>query len=416
MAGIRALIPLALLVNFALMPSQSQALNEASTMDPDFVKWLDTKVWPAAQKKGVSRQTFESAFDGVDLDWTLPDMVKPGTKVPDTSGQAEFGNPSDYFRPANIDFLLGKASKLKREWDKTLSTVEKAQEVPREILLAIWGRESGFGQAKLPHNAIQALASLSYAGARKEVFYPELLAALQILQQGHVPPGPLKSSWAGALGQPQFMPSKFLEFARDQDGDKKADIWNSVPDTLASIAYFLKQHGWKPKRHWGFEVLVPDGISCSLEGPDQGKKVSEWQTKGIKRADTKAFPKDWLEQQAFLLMPAGRLGPAFLVSENFYVLKDYNESDLYALFIGHLGDRIQGGKPFIGQWQDVKGFKRAEVQAMQHKLQKQGHDVGKADGLVGFKTRRSIGRWQEKHKLTPTCFPDAELVKKITKS
>lgn len=405
-----------LLVTSVLVPGQSQALNEASTMDPAFAKWLDTKVWADAKKKGVSRETFDLAFEGTDLDWSLPDMLKPGTKLPDTSGQSEFGNPSSYFRPANIDFLLKKAKKLDQEWNKTLTAVEKTYGVPRQILLAIWGRESGFGQAKLPHNAIQALASLSYAGARKEVFYPELLAALQILQQGHVPAGQLTSSWAGALGQPQFMPSKFLEYARDQDGDKKRNIWTSIPDTLASIAYFLKEHGWKPQRHWGFEILVPKSLSCSLEGPDQGKKVSEWQAKGIKRADKKAFPKDWLEQQGFLLMPAGRLGPAFLVSENFYVLKDYNESDLYALFIGHLGDRIQGGKPFVGQWQDVTGFKRAEVQAMQLKLQKQGHDVGKADGLVGFKTRRSIGRWQEKHKLKPTCFPDAELVKKITKS
>lgn len=395
---------------------QVEASPKAETRDPGFAKWLETRLWPDAKKKGVSRQTFDTAFKDVDLDWTLPDMLKPGSKLPDTSGQSEFGNPSSYFRPANIDFLLGKAKKLDQEWAKTLAAVEKTYGIPRQILLAIWGRESAFGQAKLPHNAIQALASLSYAGARKEVFYPELLAALQILQQGHVSPGQLKSSWAGALGQPQFMPTKFLQYARDHDGDKKRNIWTSVPDTMASIAYFLKQHGWKPKRHWGFEVQVPEAISCSQEGPDQGKKVSDWQAQGIKRLDAKAFPKDWLGQQGFLLMPAGRLGPAFLVSENFYVLKDYNESDLYALFIGHLGDRIQGGGPFVGQWQDVKGFKRAEVQAMQLKLQKQGHDVGKPDGLVGFKTRRSIGRWQEKQGLKSSCFPDAELVRKITKA
>lgn len=382
-------------------------------MDPELSSWLEQKLWPDAQKQGITRQTFSRALEGVRLDWSLPDMVKPGQKLPDTSGQSEFGNPSNYFRPANINFLLGKAANLSQEWAKTLAAVEKKYGVPRQILLAIWGRESAFGQAKLPHNAIWVLTNLAYAGARKEVFYPELLAALRILQSGHIPAGPLKSSWAGALGQPQFMPSKFLLYARDQDADQKQDIWTSVPDTLASIAYFLHKHGWKKGRHWGFEVQVPETISCSLEGPDQGQKVSLWQSKGIKRLDAKAFPKDWLNQQGFLLMPAGRLGPAFLVSENFYILKDYNESDLYALFIGHLADRIQGAGPFVGQWQDVKGFKREEVRAMQLRLQQEGHDVGKADGLVGFKTRRSIGRWQSKQGRRSSCFPDAGLIKAI---
>jgi lytic murein transglycosylase len=383
--------------------------NANKNPDSSFESWLKHKLWPDAQARGISPQTFAAATRGLQPDWSLPDLIKPGQTEPDTKGQTEFGNPSAYFKPANINFLLGKVKPLEQRWDKTLSQIEQRYGVPRHIILAIWGRESAFGLAKLPHDAIRALATLGYAGARKDEFYPELLAALQILQQGHIDRDGLKSSWAGALGHPQFMPSKFLEFAVDFDGDGKRDIWNSVPDNLASIANFLKQHGWNRQRGWGQEAQIPASVSCSLEGPDQGQPGSAWRKLGIQTKQ----PKDQGTGQLFLLMPAGRYGPGFLVSENFYVLKDYNESDLYALFIGHLADRMQGGKPFEQAWQDVLGLKRSDVRRMQERLIQLGHDVGGADGLVGFKTRRSIGRWQQSQGLKPSCWPDRELIKQL---
>ena len=223
----------------------------------------------------------------------------------------------------------------------------------------------------------------------------------------------MKSSWAGALGQPQFMPTSYLKYAVDFDGDGHRNIWTSTPDTLASIANYLKQNGWKAKMPWGYEVYVPDSVSCSLEGPDQGKTLSEWQQKGIKPVSGKGFSSIPANQKVYLLMPAGRLGPAFLVTDNFYVLKSYNMSDLYALFIGTVADRIENRGGIVTPWKNVDFLYRSDVLALQNNLQKRGFDIGKADGLAGFKTRRSIGIWQEKHGQKPTCFPSQQLVKSV---
>jgi hypothetical protein len=212
------------------------------------------------------------------------------------------------------------------------------------------------------------------------------------------------------VGQPQLLPSKFLRYAVDADGDGRRDIWRSVPDTLASIANYLREHGWSPESHWGIEVRVPASVSCALEGPRQGRPVPEWERLGLARMDGMSLLGERLGSSAFLLMPAGRLGPAFLVSENFYVLKRYNESDLYALFIGHLGDRLRGGSALAGAWSPIDSMRRDDIQAMQERLQTDGYDVGKTDGLIGFATRTAVGRWQAKNRRAETCFPDAALI------
>jgi lytic murein transglycosylase len=246
-------------------------------------------------------------------------------------------------------------------------------------------------------------------GHRRDIFYPELLAALRILQGDHIALSEMKGSLAGALGQPQFLPSKYLSFAVDFDGDGRRDIWRSVPDTLASIANYLKAHGWNPSAHWGVEAAVPAGVSCALEGPEQGRPLGFWRKAGVTRADGRALPGR-AEATRFLMMPAGRLGPAFIVSENFYVLKTYNESDLYALLVGHLADRLGGESRIAGRWGAIAGFTRGEVRDMQQRLVARGYDVGGADGLIGFKTRAAIGLWQAENGLAPTCFPDRELI------
>lgn len=387
-------------------PADTVALEKA------FQQWLEKQVWPDAKKKGVARPTFDAALTQIALDLTLPDLVLPGSTEPPTGKQSEFSSPGRYFKPSQVDYLARKGKGLLEQWREPLDVIERKYGVPQEILVAIWGRESNFGEVTLTLNALRVLATESFIGARKDKFYPELLAALEMVQQGYVPLEDLKSSWAGALGYPQFLPSKYLEFAVDYDKDGKRDIWKSVPDTLASIANYLAKHGWVAKRGWGYEITLPEAVSCALEGPDQGQKISAWEKLGIKRLNGEAFPTKEKGLMGFLMLPAGRLGPSFLATENFYVIKEYNESDLYALFIGHLADRMKGGGPIVGTWSEISGFTRADVLAMQLKLQSQGNDVGKADGLVGFKTRRTIGRWQEKQGLKATCFPDAEVVKK----
>lgn len=403
------ILRLVLVLMFATaLPGAALAQNRAM-IEQQFQSWLDQIVWPRARTQGVARGTFDAAFGGVTLNWDLPDLVPPGTKrqPPKRQRQAEFGAPGKYFNRGSVNGASATGRQMAKRHATTLAATERATGVPGRIILAIWGRESAYGRAKIPHNVFQVLGTKGFMSTRADYFTDELVAALQIAQGGHAGTSAMKSSWAGALGQPQFMPSNFLKYAADGDGDGRSDIWGSEADTIASIGRYLAQHGWVTGRDWGFEVNVPAAISCALEGPDQGRTIADWVAMGVTRVSNRPFPDAELRGTGSLMMPAGRFGPAFIVTPNFYVLKDYNTSDLYALFVGHVGDRIQYNVgDFSGRWGDVGGLYRSDIALMQETLEAMGHDVGGVDGLPGFRTRRSIGRWQEATGQTPTCFPD----------
>ncbi|WP_421724132.1 lytic murein transglycosylase [Bauldia sp.] len=389
------------------------AVDKAAT-ERAFQQFLVDEIWPEAAASGVSRGTFDQALRGVKLDWSLPELVPPGTNPPHTvEHQAEFRSPGAYFNQNNLSTQVAIGRKLLGEWRTTLDRIEQRFGVRGEILLAIWARESSFGRASIPHNAIRTLATRAYMGRRKAKFRPELIAGLQIIENGDISVERMKSSWAGALGQPQFLPSHYLAYAVDFDGDGRRNIWTSVPDTLASIANFLLHHGWDPERGWGIEAVVPANVPCHLEGPEQGRGMKDWGALGVTFHDGRTLPRIEQNREAFLLMPAGRYGPAFIVSGNFYVLKDYNFSDLYALYVGHLADRFGDNRSFGAKWGKVGGFSRADVAKMQRQFEAEGHDVGGADGLVGFKTRVTVGRWQEQNGQKITCLPDARMVRSI---
>ena len=386
----------------------------AQNVDGLFRQWLENDLWPDARARGVSPVTFEAAFARVSPNLDLPDLVMPGESAPRSSRQhqAEFRAPSAYFQ--HIGGVISGGRRQAAQHASTLVAIEERYGVPRGIVLAIWGRESGFGGASIPHNAFAVLGTKAFMATRKEMFREEVLAALEMVEKRGVDPAAMRSSWAGAMGQPQFLPTSYMKYAVDFDGDGSADIWNSVPDTLASIANYLASHGWLTGRDWGFEVKLPGNVSCTLEGPDQGRPIADWVAMGISRVGGKAFPAHEMKGEGYLMMPAGRLGPAFIVTPNFYRLKDYNESDLYALFVGHAGDRIMYGDfTFSASWRGIDAMNRGEVAELQRALVSQGYDVGGADGLAGFKTRRSIGAWQEKAGLTPTCYPDRELLRRL---
>jgi lytic murein transglycosylase len=405
---------LAFVLGLAAATSASAAVDRGA-IETQFQQWITATVWPEAKDARVSRATFDRAFAGVTLDWTMPDLIPPGTeaKPPVVEWQREFGSPGAYFGEKNLATLaaLGRA-KLK-QWAPTLAAIEKRYGVPGPILLAVWAKETGYGAQPLPKPAIRALATEAFMGRRAAFFRSELIAALVILEKGDVAFDKMRSSLAGALGQPQFMPTLFLTYATDGDGDGHRDIWNSVPDTLASIARFLSAEGWNATRGWGLEAKVPARVACSLEGPEQFKPMADWAKLGVTNIDGKPLPVVG-DRTAGLLMPAGRFGPAFIVTENFYALKHYNNSDLYALYIGNLADRIgSGASAFSAPWGKVGGFNRGDVKAMQDALVRDGYDVGRADGLVGYKTRIAIGLWQAKHGEAQTCFPDLTHVKEI---
>ena len=392
------------------------AVMAQSSLDGRFRNWLDTELWPQARAKGISRKTFDAAFDGVTPNLKLPDLVLPGQEKaqPKKQHQAEFRSPAAYFSEKTVGGVTQGGRSRQKSLARTLAAIERKYGVPGPVLLAIWGRESGFGAAKMPYDAFALLGTKAWLATRRDMFRAELIDALQLLEKGMATRKAMRSSWAGALGQPQFLPGSLLKHGVDFDGDGKIDIWGSQPDTLASIAKYLADYGWQKGRDWGFEVSVPDSVSCALEGPDQGKTFAQWAKLGVKRVSGKPFPSAELSREGFLLMPAGRNGPAFIVTPNFYVLKEYNESDLYALFIGHAADRIaHGDSRFSAGWGAVDQLFRSEIADMQKALERQGHDVGGADGLPGFKTRRSIGLWQQQNGQAPTCFPSKKLVQSV---
>ena len=333
--------------------------------------------------------------------------------VAETNFQAEFKNGSDYLSERAVAANAAAGRKLLIKYRPVLDRMEKRYGVPAPIVVAIWGRESAFGSAKIPENAFQVLGTKAYLSRRKDLFRAELIAALQVVAEGHLDVSQMKSSWAGALGQPQFMPSKFLSLAVDFDGDGKTDIWNSVPDTLASIAHYLQQAGWVAGRPWGYEANVPETVSCAIEGPDRARPIAAFVADGVTRVSGQAFPASELKKPGHLMMPAGRFGPAFVVTPNFYVIKDYNNSDLYALFVGHVADLMQGAGPLKGAWSKTDGLTRGDVARMQKTLEGKGYDVGGADGLAGFKTRRSIGVYEVKAGMTQTCWPTRALAKAL---
>ena len=381
-----------------------------------FAEWLRADLWPDAQRNGVSAETFNAAFAGVSPNLRLPDLVVPGqqAQVPQAQHQAEFGQPSAYFAENIVAGIVNGGRQRVQRHASALQSLEQRFGVPRGIVLAVWGRESAFGNASIPHSAIEVLGTKAFMARRKEMYRAEIIAALVMLERGYATVDRMKSSWAGALGQPQFLPTSYLQYAIAFDGSRRADIWGSEADTLASIANYLASHGWVRGRDWGFEVTVPENVSCALEGPDRGRPISEWVSMGVSRVGGRAFPDHELRGEGFLMMPAGRHGPAFIVTPNFYVLKEYNESDLYALFVGHAGDRIMYGDiRFSASWRNVAGLYRSDIAAMQRGLERLGYNVGGADGLVGFRTRRSIGDWQQRNGRAPTCWPDADLVRAL---
>ncbi|MEM5493441.1 lytic murein transglycosylase [Hoeflea sp. AS16] len=397
----------------AVLPSHAAT---RAGVEAQFRQWLETDLWPEAKRAGVSKPVFDRAFSGIDLDWDLPDLVPPGFPKPKAraQSQAEFRSPGAYFSEKRLRGLAASGRSLMKQHAGLLRRIEARYGVPGSIIVAIWGRESGFGRAKIPHSAVRVIATKAFMSTRPELFRKEILAALKILQRGDVPASAMKGSWAGAMGQPQFLPSSYLDHAVDFDGDGKIDIWNSTADSLASIANYLAQSGWVRGRDWGFEAVIPEGVTCALEGPDRARPISALTEMGIIRISGRPFPEHERRAPGMVLVPAGIYGPEFVVTPNFYVIKEYNNSDLYALFIGNLADRMaHGGSAFVTPWGNTGKMLRSDIARLQSSLEKQGYDVGGADGLPGYKTRRSIGEWQARNGQKPTCFPTPALLKTI---
>jgi lytic murein transglycosylase len=381
----------------------------ASAADAAFQQWLQTQ-WPAAQALGVSRATFDSATRNLEPDLSLPDLIIPDQPEKAPPGQPEFvQTPGQYLREATFDRLTARGKQLAVQYRDTLARIEKEFGVPGNVVLAIWARETDYGGYALPLDAIRTLATQAYTGKRKEFFGNEFLHALKMLQDG-VPRADMRSSWGGALGMTQFLPSEFYKYAVDFDGDGRADIWHSVPDALASAAKQLAGKGWQAGERWAYEVRAPQNIDCSMGVPEIIMSIAEWLKRGLVPARDHKLSAAELALPASLLQPEGAYGPAFLTPKNYYVIKDYNFSDLYVLFVGHLSDRIAGASAFEAPWSKNAQLKTKEVEQMQQRLTALGLYKDKIDGKAGMLTRAALGSYQKANGLKVDCWPTAAVL------
>ncbi len=378
--------------------------------DPAFKAFLET-VWTEAKAAGVSRATFDRAFQGVEPDLSLPDLVLAGRPQNNSKGQAEFTRPpQDYVARDQLIRLADQGRALRTKHATTLVEVERQVGVDGPVVLGIWGRETAFGAHRSTHYAVRVLATQAYTGRRQEMFRAELIAALRLLQDGILTVETMRSSWAGAMGLTQFMPTEFYQSGHDLDGDGKIDLFNSVPDALGSAAKQLKQKGWIKGLAWGFEVRPGATVDCANEGPANQRPIADWMKQGVVRADGQAFPSEHVSQTAYLMSPGGAFGPQFLVTDNFKVLRAYNTSDLYALFVGHLSDRIAGGGDFRTPWAQIKQLAPKDIEEAQRRLKERGYAMDKIDGKIGSNTRWQIGLYQRQAGLPVDCWPTERLL------
>jgi lytic murein transglycosylase len=407
--GCRKQILIRLVFAFVLLaPAQGRAAP-----DPRFTAFI-ASLWPEAQQAGVSRTTFDAATRGLEPNYRLPDLALPG-RPPSAAPQAEFVQvPADYVREASIARLAEHGQSLRQQYRQVLDRIEQQYGVPPTIILAIWARETDYGRYTLPYNAIQVLATQAYTGKRKDQFRSEFILALKILEEGHVRLADMRASWAGATGLTQFLPSEFYKYAVDFDGDGKRNIWTSVPDALASAAQQLVGKGWQRGLRWAYEVRAPQGADCTEGVPDVTRPIGDWLRAGFVPVRGERLSAAELARSASLLQPEGIYGPAFLTTQNYFVIKEYNFSDLYVLFVGHLSDRMMNGQPFETSWSATTQLRTADVEAMQRELTRLGIYKDKIDGKAGMLTRAALGRYQKSAGLTVDCWPSVGVLKAMS--
>ncbi len=391
----------------------AQASLPASAADAAFTQFI-TSLWPEAQKAGVSRATFDNATRGLEPDYKLPDLLLPG-RGPSAPSQAEFVQvPADYVKEATIARLAVEGQRLMQQHRQTLTAIEQRFGVPATTVLAIWGRETDYGRYSLPYNAVRVLATQAYVGRRKDQFRTEFILALKILEEGHVALKDMRASWAGAMGLTQFLPSEFYKHAVDFDGDGRRDIWTSIPDALASAAQQLKNKGWQPGLKWAYEVRAPRDVDCTEGVPETTRPIGEWLRRGFIPVRNQQLSTAEKAEPASLLQPEGIYGPSFLATKNYFVIKEYNFSDLYVLFVGHLADRMTNSQPFDTPWSASTQLRTADVESMQRHLTRIGLYADKLDGKAGMKTRAALGAYQKSAGIKVDCWPSETVLRAMT--
>ncbi|RTR03817.1 lytic murein transglycosylase [Halomonas nitroreducens] len=356
-----------------------------------------------ARAAGIAEATLARTLDGlryrprvIELDRSQPEFVRPLWAYLDSAVSAP--------RIRNGRARLAEHRAAAR-------TAARRYGVPAEILVAIWGIESSYGGYLGDFSTLEALATLAYEGRRRDFARDELIAALRIIEAGDIAPARMVGSWAGAMGHTQFLPSSYLAYAVDGDGDGRRDIWGSIPDVLASTAHYLDAAGWREGEAWGVEVVLPADFDYGLTDPAIRRPSAEWAAAGIRSRQGRPLPA---LAAAAVIAPAGARGPAFLVGHNFRVIRRYNNATSYALAVASLSDVLAGRPAIEGAWpREEPSLKRAQVSEMQRRLNALGHDVGAPDGILGPNTRRGLRAFQRWLGLVPDGFATLGLLERL---
>jgi lytic murein transglycosylase len=402
-----------LLVLLALSSLPAVVAPPASAADAGFAQFV-ASTWPEAKAAGVSRETFDRETRGLEPDYGLPDLVLPGRPETGAPAQPEFvRTPADYLRESSIARLADQGRRLLAEHRGALDRIEARFGVPASMVLAIWGRETDYGRSPERYDGLRVVATQAFVGRRRDQYRREFVLALKILDTGVVSRRAFRASWAGATGLTQFLPSEYFDHGVDLDGDGRLDIWHSVPDALASAAKQLADKGWQPGVRWAHEVRAPANADCTLGVPEVRKPVGAWIAAGFVPVGGRPVAAGERGEPASLLQPEGIYGPSFLTTKNYFVIKEYNFSDLYVLFVGHLADRIAGGGTFATPWSASTQLKTTSVEAMQRQLTRLGLYRDKIDGKAGMLTRSAVGAHQKAAGLRVDCWPSEAVLRSL---
>jgi membrane-bound lytic murein transglycosylase B len=361
-------------------------------------------MWPDAARRGITRENYDRFTAGLTPDLHIMDLL---------DAQPEFTKaPWDYLDLLVSDDRIARGRALLTQYAPVFAAMQRTYGVDPAIVAAIWGVESDYGTLGGTRPVIRSTGTLACVGRRRDYFREEFLSTLEILQRGDVPPEHLIGSWAGAFGPTQFMPTTFKRYAVDFDGDGHRDVVDSVPDVIASTANNLKMDGWVPGETWGYEVVLPQNFDYMLADRSKQMTLHQWQSLGVRRANNGAFPHP--EDKAYLLVPAGARGPAFLMLQNFHVIMKYNPAEAYALAIGYLADRMRGGPPFVQNWpRDERVLTTDERYELQQLLAQHGFNIGQPDGLLGPQTRIAIRSFQASVGQIPDGFASSEVLDRL---
>lgn len=355
-----------------------------------------------AAARGIPQATIDTAFRNAGF---LPGVIDRDRN------QTEFKRSlEDYLAIAASAERVAKGRAALARHGGSLSAIEARYGVEAEVVTAVWGLESQYGERRGSVPVISALATLAYEGRRGEFFEQQLTAALRILQNGDTSPANMTGSWAGAMGHTQFIPTSYLEFAVDFTGDGRRDIWSDDPtDSLASTAAYLSRSSWRKGQPWGIEVQLPSGFDTGITGRGKGRSRDAWASLGVTSATGGSLPD---HGAGSIILPQGANGPAFLIYNNFNAIARYNNAVNYVIGVGHLSDRLRGGGPIRGSFPpDATGMTIADRQELQRRLTAAGFDTEGADGVIGGKTRLAIEAFQRARGLSVTGEPSLDLLR-----